>query len=79
MERAHPIAIHSSTAIGSSPDIDSPPEVESDEQMGVHNRYEDSMTQGNAPKEDKSDDRVENRVTDPCSGCGPLQGMCLSD
>ena len=59
MERAHPIAIHSSTAIESSLDIDSPPEVASDEQIGVHDRYEDSMTQGNAPEGDRSDDRVK--------------------
>jgi hypothetical protein len=52
-----PIATHGSPEIGNSPDGKSPPEVESDEQRGAHDRKEDSITQGNAPEEDKSDDR----------------------
>ena len=56
-----PITTHGSPEIGSSPDVESPPEVEIEEQRGAHDCHEDSMTQGNAPEKDNSDNRVENR------------------
>jgi hypothetical protein len=74
-----PIATHDSPEIGSSPDVESPPE--SDGQRGEHDHKDDSIIQGNAPEEDKSDDRgkkSDDRVDD-CLQDDEVDGSAQDD